>query len=101
MPIMTKSDRARVLRAVADHLNMSPDDLRASRAPRASVHDGLWYVSEREDMPIDDCCWIVLPDNTVTRGIPVSNPIHESSSLEELRAQHNTKQESSNPMHDG
>jgi hypothetical protein len=79
MPTMTKANRAGVLRAVADQLAMSPEDFTASRAPQGSIHDGLWYVSEREDMPIDDCCWIVLPDNAVARGIPVSNPIHEPS----------------------
>jgi hypothetical protein len=52
--------------------------------PQGSIHNDLWYVSEREDMPIDDCCWIVLPNYTVARGIPVSDPIHGPSTLEEL-----------------
>ena len=93
MPIMTKVNRARVLRAVADHLGMSPDDSTASQAPRASTHDGFWYVAERENMPFADCRPIVMPDNTVTRGIPVCNPIHGPSSLEEARPQNNTEHE--------
>jgi hypothetical protein len=72
----------------------SPEDFTAARTPQGSIHDGLWYVSERENMPIDDCCWIVLPDKAVARGIPVSNPIHEPNTLEEFRSQSNPENES-------
>lgn len=36
------------------------------------MHGGLWYVSEcdPEEMPIDDCVWIVFSDGCVTRGFP-------------------------------
>ena len=44
-------------------------------------------------MPFADCRPIVMPDNTVTRGIPVSNPIQGPSSLEGLSSQHNTERE--------
>jgi hypothetical protein len=51
------------------------------------MHDGLFYVSERnfDEMPIDDCVWIVFPDGFVARGIPVSNPIHPPTPADELR----------------
>jgi len=50
------------------------------------VHEGLWYVSERDgaQMPIDDCVWIVFPDGLVARGIPVGNPIHPPTLPDEL-----------------
>jgi hypothetical protein len=73
--------------AVAAQLGQTPQQYLASRAPAGSVHDGLWYVSERDfaEMPIDDCVWIVFPDGHVTRGIPVGNPIHPPTPPEELR----------------
>ena len=73
--------------AVAAELGQTPQQYRASRAPAGSIHDGLWYVSERnfEEMPIDDCVWIVFNDGLVTRGIPVGNPINPPTPPEELR----------------
>jgi hypothetical protein len=73
--------------AVAAELGKTPQQYRASRAPAGSVHDGLWYVSERDfaEMPIDDSTWIVFPDGHVTRGIPVGNPINPPTPLERLR----------------
>lgn len=51
------------------------------------MHEGLWYVSERdfEEMPIDDCVWIVFPDGLVARGVPVGNPINPPTPPDELR----------------
>jgi hypothetical protein len=42
------------------------------------VHEGIWYVSERDvmSMLVDDCVWMVQPDGGVTRAVPVGNPIH-------------------------
>ena len=73
--------------AVSDKRGLPPESYVASLAPQGSLHEGLWYVSERdgEQMPIDDCVWIVFPDGFVARGIPVGNPIHPPSPLEELR----------------
>ncbi len=73
--------------AVAAKLEQTPQQFRASPAPLGSIHEGLWYVSERDAarMPVDDCVWIVFPDGHVTRGIPVGHPIHPPTPPEELR----------------
>lgn len=62
----------------------APEDYRAWRAPRGSVHDGVWYLEERDGdkIMIDDCVWMVLPDGRVTRAIPVGNPISPPSDLD-------------------
>lgn len=72
------------LSAVAASNHGSPSDYEAWKAPKDSVHAGLWYAQERnvEEMQIDDCVWFVLPDGNVERGIPVGNPIHEPSVLD-------------------
>jgi hypothetical protein len=71
------------LAAVAARNHRSPADYEVWNAPEDSIHTGLWYASERNvmDMPIDDCVWLVLPDGSVRRGIPVGNPIHEPTLL--------------------
>lgn len=73
--------------AVAAEQGKTPQQYRASRAPAGSIHEGLWYVSERDfdEMPIDDCTWIVFPDGFVTRGIPVGNPVNPPTTPDELR----------------
>ena len=81
---MTRQD---AIAAVAARRGLSPQQFEAHIAPQGSVHDGLWYVNERDigAMLIDDCVWIVFPDNTVTRGIPVGNPIHPPTPPNQLR----------------
>lgn len=66
---------------------LPPQSYAATAAPTASMHEGLWYVSERngEDMPIDDCVWIVFADGFVARGIPVGNPINPPTQPDDLR----------------
>lgn len=73
--------------AVSTRHGPPPESFDASPAPRGSMHEGLWYVCERdgEQMPIDDCVWIVFPDGVVGRGIPVGNPIHPPTIVGELR----------------
>lgn len=66
---------------------LPPQSYEATPAPTASMHEGLWYVSERngEDMPTDDCVWIVFADGFVARGIPVGNPINPPTQPDDLR----------------
>jgi hypothetical protein len=73
--------------AVAAKLGRTPQSYEASPAPPDSIHEDLWYVSERDgtEMPIDDCVWIVFPDGLVARGIPVGNPINPPTPVDELR----------------
>lgn len=73
--------------AVAAERGLSPHSYTAHQAPAGSMHDGLWYVSERDarEMPIDDSVWIVFSDGRVTRGIPVGNPINPPTPPESLR----------------
>ena len=73
--------------AVAAERGLSPHSYTAHQAPAGSMHDGLWYVSERDarEMPIDDSVWIVFLDGCVTRGIPVGNPINPPTPPESLR----------------
>ena len=82
-------NRLEAIDAVARERRLEAERYGASQAPSGSMHDGLWYVSERhvEDLNIDDCVWIVFSDGLVTRGIPVGNPIHPSTPLEALRRQ--------------
>ena len=51
-----------------------------------SVHDGVWYLSERDMTTafIDDCVWMVLAEGRVTRAIPMGNPIHPAIKADEL-----------------
>lgn len=64
--------------AVADHTGQTPDHYLARRAPQRSAHDGAWYVQETNlsDQVADDRVWLVVPDGTVLRAIPVGHPIH-------------------------
>ncbi len=73
--------------AVAAKRGLPQQSYEASPVPQGSIHEGLWYVSERDgrEMPIDDCVWIVFPDGFVARGIPVGNPIHPPTPPDELR----------------
>lgn len=78
---------AEAIAAVAAERGLSPHSYTAHQAPAGSIHDGLWYVSERDarEMPIDDSVWIVFSDGCVTRGIPVGNPINPPTPPESLR----------------
>ncbi len=78
---------AEAVAAVAAKRGLPPRSYEVSPAPRGSIHEGPWYVSEcnGEEMPIDDCVWIVLADGFVARGIPVGNPIHPPTPPDELR----------------
>ena len=80
-------NRTEAIAAVAAECGLAPQRYRASQAPQESLHDGLWYVSERDtgEMLIDDCTWIVFPDGLVTRGVPVGNPISLPTPPDELR----------------
>lgn len=77
---------AEAIAAVSDKRGLPPQSYEASPAPQGSIHEDFWYVSERngEEMPIDDCVWIVLPDGFVASGIPVGNPIHPPTPPDEL-----------------
>ena len=77
---------AEAIAAVAARRGLPPQSYAASAAPQGSIHQGLWYISERDgtEMPIDDCVWIVFPDGFVARGIPVGNPIHPPTPPDEL-----------------
>jgi hypothetical protein len=79
--------REEAIAAVAVRRGLPPQQFEAWKAPRGSVHDGLWYAQERDvrEMLIDDCVWIVFPDYFVARGIGVGNPIHAPTPRDELR----------------
>ena len=79
--------RQDAIAAVAARRGLSPQEFEAQIAPPGSLHDGLWYVQERDfgAMLIDDCVWIVFPNNTVARGIPVGKPIHPPTPPDQLR----------------
>ncbi len=74
------SAAAEAAAAVADHVG--GDGWVARPAPAESVHAGVWYVTGPADNMIDDSIWMVLPDGTVTRAIPVGNPVHPPSELQ-------------------
>ncbi|MCP9274878.1 hypothetical protein [Mycolicibacterium arenosum] len=84
---MNNSEAIAAIAAVAAERGLGPHCYTAHQAPAGSMHDGLWYVSEcdPEEMPIDDCVWIVFSDGCVTRGIPVGNPINSPTPPESLR----------------
>ncbi|MDP7724172.1 hypothetical protein [Mycobacterium sp. TY814] len=79
-------EQAEATVAVSAERGLNPQSYEAWRAPQGSIHDGLWYVQERdvEQILIDDCVWIVFPDGLVTRGIPVGNPINSPTTLDQL-----------------
>jgi len=83
-------DQSEAVAAVSAKRGLPPSSYDGHPAPPGSIHDGLWYVSERDgrEMPIDDCVWIVFPDGLVARGIPVGNPIHPPTRPQELRRHH-------------
>ena len=59
--------------SVARHQERPAVDFVAKEAPRDSVHEGIWYVWERESC-VDDCVWIVVRYGWVTRAIPTGHP---------------------------